>query len=143
MNKISSIWCFWNVEPTDFMSKKCPYYLEQKYIGKIIISLLIHQMIRNNITMIHVILCLHPVNNSNCPNHLHMLLKRCFETRWRDLASHFVSRFFSDPYLTMRDIFSLASFLPTTWHVSGFAVTMEMTRQPYGITVVTKCQTTT
>ena len=50
---------------------------------------------------------------------------------------------FLDPYLMMRDTFSLAAFLPTTWHVSGFGVTMEMTRQPYGITVVAKSQTTT
>ena len=69
-------------------------YLEQKYIGKIIIRLLIHQMIRKNITLIHVISCLYLVINNNCPNHLHMLLMRYFEKGWRDLPSHRESRFF-------------------------------------------------
>lgn len=30
----------------------------------------------------HVILCIYLVNNYNCPNYLHMLLKRYFEKRW-------------------------------------------------------------
>ena len=117
------------------------YYLEQKYISKIIIRLLLHQMITKNITLFHVSLCLYLVNNNNCLNHLHMLLNRYFETRWRDLPSHLKTSFFSYLYLTMCDTFSLAAFLPTTWLVSGFGVTMEMTKQPYSITVAAKSQT--
>ena len=45
-------------------------------------------------------------------------------------------------YLTMRDTFE-AAFLPTTWLVSELGLTMEMTKQPYGITVAAKSQKTT
>ena len=35
----------------------------------------------------------------------------------------------------MRDTFSIAANLPTIWSITKFGVTMEMTRQSYGITV--------
>ena len=35
----------------------------------------------------------------------------------------------------MRDTFSSAAYLPTIWSIAEFGVTMEMTRQSYGITV--------
>ena len=55
------------------------YYLEQKYIGKIIIRLLIHQMTRKKHNLIIETLCMYLVNNNNGLNYLHMLLKRYFE----------------------------------------------------------------
>ena len=71
-----------------------PYYLEQKYIGKIIIRLLIHQMTRKKHNLIIETLCMYLVNNNNGLNYLHMLLKRYFEKGWRSLPSHFESKFF-------------------------------------------------
>ena len=65
----------------------------------------------------------------------------CF---WKDILRkddaifpHTLRADFLDPHLMMRDTFSLAAFLSTTWHVTGFGVTKEMTRRPYGITLAT------
>ena len=61
---------------------------------------------------------------------------------WRDtlrkddaIFPHTLRADFLDPYQMMRDTFSLAAYLPTTWHVTGFGVTKEMTKQSYGITL--------
>ena len=63
----------------------------------------------------------------------------CF---WRDILRQDDAIFpntlrpvFFHPYQTMRDTFSLAAFLPTTWYETGFGMTKEITRWPYGMTL--------
>ena len=110
------------------------YYLEQKYIGKIIIRLLIHQMTRKNIIWsLRFFVCILWTT---------ITAQIIFICSWRRILRkddvvfpHTLRAEFFYPYQTMCDTFSITAYSPTIWSITKFGVTMEMTRRSYGISV--------